>query len=274
MMHRRRRPAAPATPGDEPFHAPECDSIIALWTLRLLVQGNALAKIRTKQRWPDADVLAAIGMDEGHADELDVIETQVLLDRRLDALEQKGVSGQEAFITNARLLGAQLSLSPLEQDIVALTAVASMGEGLSDCMRSIAPNSLQALSRTVGCALGVNAKRVREAFEPSAPLMSARLIRIQLGSGSTFSDAPLELADPLRDIFQRPHKDGDALLRSIFRTAARSEFGVDDFPHLAKDLPILLRFAKNAVAQGTTGVNILLHGPPDSGTLCTPLPTC
>jgi AAA+ superfamily predicted ATPase len=211
------------------------------------------------------DVVTAIGMDEGHADALDAGATLELLGQRLDALEKAGVSSREAFVTNARLLGAQLSLSPLEQDIVALTAVATMGEGLSDCMRAIAPNSLQALSRTVGCALGVNAKRVREAFEPIAPLMSARLIRVQLGSGSGFSEAPLELADPLREIFLRPHKDGDALLRAIFRTAARSEFGVDDFPHLAKDLPILLRFAKSAVAQGTTGVNILLHGPPGTG---------
>jgi len=263
-MFRKRRPFMDA-PAEEPFSFPEADTVIALWTLRLLVRAGALSKIHQRGRWPDSDILASIGMNESYIESFELTDTQQLLRERLEELEDKGADLHGAFLANARLLGAQLNLSSLEQEILALVAVLSIGEGLSDCLKYLGPRTLKVLSKMVACALDAPADQVRKAFEPAGALVSSRLIKVQFRGGAGFADDPLELSDALQDVFHRPHKDADGLLRSLFRASPPSTFGVEDFPHVKKDLDVLVRFMSRAVEQRTQGVNVLLHGPPGTG---------
>lgn len=240
---------------------PEQATRRALWMLRLL------CKLRnpSARRGPftDDEVLQELDLD---LDELDDLPRDVLrawLGRRLAWIEQMEIA-PDTISQNVSCLADWLGLGDAERELLALAATGAVSEALACCMRPFArlpaPRALALLAEVLGAPV----EDVRAGLSPRSPLMSSGLIDFRPGRDG-LHEAWLVLQEPFGEVLAASYEQPDELFSAICPRASGAELGVEAFPHLAREVDLLMSMLRGALRERARGVNVLLHGPPGSG---------
>ncbi|QAY78566.1 AAA family ATPase [Sphingosinicella sp. BN140058] len=145
------------------------------------------------------------------------------------------------------LLGVATALDRLPHVAVLRDRLACAGEDVP------ALAALLAGAEPAGAAL-----RVRR-----SPLVKLGLIETSADSYSGGVDLTLDWR--LADILDDGCRDEERLIAVLAGARQPATLIPDDFAEHANDLDFLVRLLRGAVAQGASGVNVLIHGPPGTG---------
>ena len=263
-MLRRRPRLYPAARAGTALENDGYQELITRWVLRLLIH-SARSRPGRALWFPGLEeTLGAVGvkLDVEHLPR-DSSKLAGRIRRALGRLERKPAARRGALFDNVALLAQVLELDPISRELLLFAAVASLHETLQHCLSYCATLSTPGLRTTLAATLDLDAKTVREAFQPDAPLPASGVLRMtRVEDGERLG---LTLMDGMGDVLLGEHPDADALLRNFFEPEPPSTLTLDDFAHLQRDVDVLVPYLKAAVAQRSPGRNVLLYGPPGTG---------
>jgi transitional endoplasmic reticulum ATPase len=187
-----------------------------------------------------------------------------LLEKRLEELRKSAPTVDLPLFRNIELLGNRLSLNDAEKAIlafaVALNAFAMFKEPLSNRADEVTNQQLISLIASIS---GQADADIRAALRDDAPLAATGIIRID--PNGTDIVGKIDLIDRLPNILLMPDADEATLLDRLLRRASPTTLDLKAFPHLARDVGVLLPYLKNAIGQHEAGANVLFYGPPGTG---------
>ena len=236
--------------------------LTVLWTARALQHTDTL-------RWflhadmDESSPLEAIGV-RGVTPSTSLTRAKEKLRARLAALEAATVCRDAALFRNVDALGAMLSLSDTERDLLAFAITLDYHRPLLACFERLEGLSLRRLHALLGAVLGRPEEAVRDALRRTAPLSQTGLVRVAADVRRTWDD-PFEVMDGLENILLGEYERPESILGNFFREAPAPRLTLDEFPHAKDDVELLRRFLTGALAGPVAGVNVLLYGLPGTG---------
>lgn len=236
--------------------------LTVLWTARALQHTDTL-------RWflhadmDESSPLEAIGV-RGVTPSTSLTRAKEKLRARLAALEAATASRDAALFRNVDALGAMLSLSDTERDLLAFAITLDYHRPLLACFERLEGLSLRRLHALLGAVLARPEEAVRDALRRTAPLSQTGLVRVAADVRRTWDD-PFEVMDGLENILLGEYERPESILGNFFREAPAPRLTLDEFPHAKDDVELLRRFLKGALAGPVAGVNVLLYGLPGTG---------
>jgi SpoVK/Ycf46/Vps4 family AAA+-type ATPase len=260
-MTRRRRTRA-RSHGARPARYEEQ---IARWLLRTLIRAGASRAYVTAQGELVNDgprLLRGLGIEVPAREAQRGRRVVGLLRARLGELEQQERTTSLAS-ENARLLGELLRLNATERDLLAFAIALEVESDLRECFAELRGRTFGSVCRQLALVLGRRLVDVERALRASGPLRSLPVLDLERADYS--SEQPLVLSSALETALMRPLADEQDLLRYFLTRAPGPDLELADYPHLAADVELLLRYLRSALRQRKRGVNVLLHGPPGTG---------
>jgi SpoVK/Ycf46/Vps4 family AAA+-type ATPase len=206
----------------------------------------------------DDDLLDAIGLDRLRNRRLRPSGALRHLKEHLEELEAANSKREGVVFRNVALLAGPLELTAAEGEVLAFAVALSTERPLQECFAGGGRSSRRALAGVLAPVLGLEECELRRVLGPGSCLWEMGLVR-------EGAESPVELTRNLARVLLCEHPDADSLLGAFFRRSAPAQLGRDDFPHVAEDLELLVRFLRRAMAVAQTGVNVLLHGAPGTG---------
>lgn len=187
-----------------------------------------------------------------------------LLERRLAELREISFVTDLPLFRNIDLFGTLLSLNGAEKAVLAfavsLNAFSMFRDPLSNRCDEI---SNQQLVSIIAAISGQPDADIRAALSDDAPLVSTGIIQIEMDP--TDIRSKINLIERLAHILVMPNVDEKTLLDRFLKRAGPASLDLKAFPHLTRDLEILLPYLKNAIHQREAGANVLFYGPPGTG---------
>jgi len=208
------------------------------------------------------ELLAGLGIAVPARRKLARAELLTLLRARLTDME-RAAAGASLALDNARLLGGLLGLSRAEVEILGFVIALSTDEGLRECFGELRARTHANICRHAARVLGLSLRSVQRALGPEGRLRRVPVLDFVRASSQV--DGPLALSSTLEDVLVRPLADEEELLAQFLTRVPASSLGLDDYPHVATDVQLLVRYLRAAVARGQRGVNVLVHGSPGTG---------
>ena len=239
---------------------------IARWILRVMVRGGAVHEYVTAQGelvGEGARLLHGLGIALPPREQTQrAARVLALLRARLRELEARTLAPSLAA-DNARLLGGLLRLNAVERDVLAFAIALEIENALRECFGELRGRTYRSVCRHLALALGRRTSDVERALRADGPLRALPLLDLQRADMS--SEQPLELSSALETALMRPLAGEHDLLRHFLTRAGAPDLALADYPHLAADVELLLRYLRSALLRRKRGVNVLLHGPPGTG---------
>lgn len=247
----------------EQVHIP--NPVLALWTLRLLVRAGGL-RVYLRENSYRGSLAELLDLESDPLDNLLEEEAREVLTALLEHVEGLvGLDKRElesgTILSAARELGKLLGLTPLEEEILAFAHSSYASDGLEEALDFFRSASRARFHRALSVVFSVPQSAVTEALHPLGNLRALKLVR----KASTRNKKHfIELEESVGELLNA-ELPATELKRTICPEAPQTELGLTDFPHLERDLGILLPYLRRALEDGTAGVNVLLHGPPGTG---------
>ena len=240
------------TPND---HMRQC----AIWTTRLVLAGVAhTARGQAALEDIDPDTRRLVGFPLKAKTPV----TVAALNTRLAALRPDKPARGGPLFQNVTLLGDALGLSTLERDLLALAVMMATTEGVNETFWPIAPLAWSHVTMILATALDATAADVRAALRSGAKLITTRLVK--RGRVRRHEEV-LQLLEGFGEVMLEEHAEVDKLVAHLFSPAPEPALALTDFPHLSRDLALLLPILTTACRDRTVGFDALIHGPPGTG---------
>ena len=244
------------------------EPIVRVWLLRLLVELGA-----------ESGLVGDGGVSDSHLAELLGLEVEVSGKHRDRATARQqlrsllaGCEDDQAaqelppiLDDNIARLTALVGLSDIDRQILGFAVLLAMTGELADACRDLGEMTSTVAMRAVAAILHLRPEQVFTALGPAGLLVRAGLLslnqersvnlphKLQCGS-IRFPDRMMsEGTDPLDLI-------SDAVV-----LARPAELGLEDYPHVASSLDILIPYLRRGLQDRHRGVNVLLHGMPGTG---------
>ena len=233
------------------------------WVLRLLLYSNAYLRLSS---YSDelASVLSTIGMKQSGGDKPEPAAVAKHVRAEL-ARATPGPESDEAKLLrrNVALLGELVGLDEAEREIVRFTALSLHRGALRACVRSFERMTPRGFGAMLGRVLGVPEAQAARALDPRRPLRRLGLIR--LDRSVYVDESPLLLLEHLDEQLFELHDDVASLIGGFAQLSRPARLGVEDYPHLTREITLLERLLRAASEQKQVGVNVLLHGASGTG---------
>jgi SpoVK/Ycf46/Vps4 family AAA+-type ATPase len=123
--------------------------------------------------------------------------------------------------------------------------------------------SSQQLVTIIGAISGQPDSAIRAALRDDAPLLSTGIIRIEAEATDIVSK--INLIDQLANIMLMPNADENTLLDRFLKRASPPTLDLRAFPHLARDVDVLLPYLRATIRLREAGANVLFYGSPGTG---------
>ena len=249
--------------------APSDADLAALLGLRLLLapdeRGSCLARSNevepsTLERF---GVAAPAGDAEGDAPPGPAVEDRIR--QRIDALQARLASTQTTVQRNVACLARRIPMGKLECELVACIALTSVQGTLSRVGRSFSCHHEADTPMLASTALNRSQSAVAAALRPGALLIRAGLVAPVSARSWFRCGLQLQLLDGLADDLTDPAMDPDALFRERCMRSAPPRLADGAFAHLEPHVDAAAAVLAQRSPHGSTGRNILLHGPPGTG---------
>jgi transitional endoplasmic reticulum ATPase len=238
-----------------------CDNEIAVWFLRLMLDDGALRGLGDRDgQLSEAgrDMLQSLGVA---IDRCPLAKARNHIEARLELLS--GEPQQVSFTTeNARIFGKLLGLTAHEQGILAFVLALHVNDGYASFIPQHLRRDVAGAFRVIARALAIPIKQVRHALRTQGVLRSLPVLAVR---GMEDRGLPFALADWLEGALLSPMASADELVTRFVSEAQPASVTLDDYPHLAEDVDLLLRYLEGALRTRRTGANVLLYGPPGTG---------
>jgi len=257
-VRRKRRISTPAIDAQDEYHA-----LVATWMLRMLLGSSAAFRgfFDTRRGFRDSDVSDFLTLQDVDENKISVRELKQLMRTLLDRHEKR-VSTSSTLFYNIAMLAKRLSISPLQQQMLAFIILCERYGPLKDCLRIIPMPTEAPLYATLGHAMHAAPGEVKKSFSRTSPLRVSGLIKIRSNHGG---NRELESMDGLSEALMADNSDEKSLLMHFLTPARPSTLRAADYPHVRRDFDILNDLLKVALRQRDKGVNILIYGSPGTG---------
>ena len=253
----------PLAGADEPDLTAACDALSARWVLRLLNRPGSANRLIRHDRCDFVELARRLGFEpQGEDSEKNDAAWRPTMDQ-LRALHQQAERASavlpEPIASNVKHLGDLIGLNETERAIVAFTAILNADAWLGEFMDALGPVSVAQLHQALVVLLDTDVNRIYEAFMPAGPLRDSGLVSLRVFDGFGLRDK-LSLMIGLADFLFVPQQDPSAVLAAFFELSAQAQLTLADFPHVDRDLEVILPYLKSVLARREPGVNILIHG--------------
>ena len=253
----------------QPFQPIEHLDLCRQLILRVLLNLGGHKEVLLESHCNDREMLCFIGL--GTADtEVDGLYCSESALRALRAvykpLQRQGLrwpaSGSGA--ANLLWLGDRLGLSPLQQQILVLCALATLCKPLSRALESLGSLDDLRLASVLGQLLDCSSQSVEEALCSAGALRRTCVLRIASQLDCSF-DNKVGLMPGLAERLFQPGQGGIALFGDVFGPGPVSSVPIDGFAHLQPHLGYAISYLKECLASGQPGANVLIRGPRGAG---------
>lgn len=170
---------------------------------------------------------------------------------------------RQPFARNLEKLSQLFGLDRVQRQVLALALTAGFDPVIESVLSDI-PALSSSVTESWAKVLGLPRARIRQALSSQSRLGRAGLFQMESPLMQAVSSIQInrpELAGAYSDADWRP----DKLLAGLGRRAPAPELERTDYPHLASDIDLMVRYLRTALARRRKGINILLHGLPGSG---------
>lgn len=236
---------------------------VALWTLRMLVKAGVFHRMVDAGDWPEWDVLLALGVPREMGDSTAPKQMFRLLQQQLEALEQATLEPDITLDRNVDWFSERLGLPTAESQVLAFAVRYQVEDALQVCIRALGVYRMERLRRAIAAALRLREPTVRRALRSESALLRTGAVKLE--TPTTRYESPIEIMDGLDTALLHEHASADALFRTFFVRSAPGRLELKDFPHVAEYAELLQSYLHSALARGTKGANVLVHGAPGTG---------
>jgi SpoVK/Ycf46/Vps4 family AAA+-type ATPase len=165
---------------------------------------------------------------------------------------------------NVAWLGEAAGLSLTDQALLHFVALAFHHPGLENALEQIGGLSMGALHALFVRVLGLPMREVVRSLDATGPLARTGLVQVDSAGNYVFR-GKVEALSGLVDRLTIPHLEPLGLFRGAFELGRKGALSLGHYPHLTKDMDILIPYLQAALEQKRKGVNILIHGTPGTG---------
>jgi len=255
---RKRRISAPAIDTQDEYY-----SVVATWMLRMLL-GNATVFryfFDVRIGFHDTDMSDFLGLQNVDENKIKVRELKKLMRTLLEQHEKKS-STSSILLHNIALMAKRLSITPLQQQVLAFSVLKERYSPLDDCLGKMPMQTEALLYASLGHAIGIPTDAVKKSLARKSPLRTSGLIKV---ASNPRGYMELEPMDGLSEALLADNNDEKALMQHFLVSAKPTTLRVADYPHIRKDFDILNNLLKETIKQQNKGVNILIYGSPGTG---------
>ncbi|BAZ93736.1 AAA ATPase central domain protein [Thiohalobacter thiocyanaticus] len=165
---------------------------------------------------------------------------------------------------NIHWLAQRLKLTDTEQKILGFLVLTRNVRALSETLDSLGDLDQSRAERALATILELPLKAITDSLRPDATLIAAGLMRVPSGEQRPLY-RKLQLLGRLSEALLHEHSSPALLFRHFFQESTPPTLTREDYPHVSQDITLIHGFLTRALAQGLTGVNVLIHGPPGTG---------
>ncbi|MDE0154795.1 MAG: AAA family ATPase [Gammaproteobacteria bacterium] len=262
---------------DESVTQDTTEPLVQLWLLRLLIRLGAFRKhfCNNHSRYSDDELafsladIFAIDMEhyKTEDDDIDYKEALKRLDKLYVSAEKKLnlATAPKCLAGNVRCLSALAGLSATDSRILEFAVLIHTEETLEKVSALLGELMSKQVFKILSVVLDLPQPEVRNSLSKKGALAKSGLLSLDRNSANDLKDK-LDLLSPgFADIMVSSDANPVHLLRDIVFPSSAPHLSIADYPHLKKELYVLLPYLKEAVTTGRKGVNILLYGDPGTG---------
>ena len=249
--------------------------IITLWTIRVMYDLRAYAKINTRYDLDDHEqgfkIINLTHLIDKYNDKrrlkkkkfrkiLQEISEQIDVQTTTEANLEKG-----ALFENVKQLGKLAGLNEAEKALLVFGILLETVEELESCTDILEGISPHAMPHHLAIILGLDRNSVRKALSTDALLHRTGLLRLDRDDRSNII-YHFELMDDIAGVLL--DEDQPNIMKSLtrfFLPSGVAKLVPSDYQHVHKDYHLLHTYLQSATKKRKKGVNILLYGPPGTG---------
>jgi transitional endoplasmic reticulum ATPase len=247
------------------------DAAVRLYAMRLLVHAGGSTSLVTDTGYARADVAAALGLEARCPSGDETFQRTKALSALHDLLDEEerrvgpyAPPFPQPLERNLERLGDLAGLPPLHRRCLGLSALMRADRVLSACAEFVGALTVQRVHEVLADALGEPIAEVRAALGTDSPLHRSGLLCVD-PSGTYSLTSKIDLITP--GFAERIVSDDCApleLLAAVITPPPAAELPLEAFGHVG-DLPVVLAYLRDSIANGRSGVNVLLFGRPGVG---------
>lgn len=185
--------------------------------------------------------------------------------RWLAVLEQQPLPRSGPPFTAAALLGQELGLNVVEQDIMLCAMLLHNDENFSDSSELFGELRPHQTFPVLAYLLGHPQADIQQALAKQGLLSRFGLVRLDRNSQGGCLRYRLDILNDLEILLVGEGPLDQHFFSRYLRQPAPGVLTRADFAHVAADVDLLLDLLRAAQAQQTKGVNVLIYGPPGTG---------
>lgn len=254
-------------------HSPEStqiDPLVQLWVLRILIRLGGHRKFIQKDGFYDDELAFALGLDVPDLDEVSRFDASRVRDQ-LHRLYRKAESNSEHLVVpevlhaNLEEISRLLNLTISERLVLALIVLLKMDDSLRSAAELLGFVSTTGFETASARILGIEQRMVSAALREDGTLEQVGFVRMDR-RGRFHMSGKVDLSfTRFADLIVSRRAKPVELLSDVLVRAPLPELGLQDFPHLERELEVLKPLLAAAVVPSNPGANIFVHGPPGTG---------
>ncbi len=246
----------------------EIEPLIKLWMVRILVSLNTHNHLINKNGFANDNIATFVGLGEWIDEErLPVKTIKESLYNLYESAEQKAqqLSYPKQLENNVKKLAQLANLSKVDCHILTFAVILENESLLNDCADFLGDLTSMKTYRVLSIILNLPEKSIRQSLAKLAPLEAAGILTLDANSTYSLSQKLDLLSSSFADRIYSSKADPITLLESSFKRVNEPELTLADYPHIEKELNIMLPLLSRATNKERKGTNIYLHSSPGTG---------
>ena len=181
-------------------------------------------------------------------------------------LEKRRQAGHlpRALERNIEDLAGRARLTASQARVLSFLVVLQVETMLQNTLEWIGIKTTGSLCRMIARALAMDEREVRRALREDGRLIKSGLVEIS-GGPTRESRLPNFFSPEVAGRLLSPSAEPGSFIRQIVRPSPPPQLSETDYPHLGNRLTLLKSYLREALKQGTRGVNVLIFGIPGTG---------
>lgn len=248
-----------------PFDRSTIDTLLRLWTLRLLVPLEGYREFVCTYGFGDEALAQYLGLavQEGKYDMAIALATLRELHQQAER-DSIQPALPDLFRRNIERISHLLELDCTAQRILVFVVLLHTEPWLQRASRQVGRVNVSRLIEVLTVVLGLQRHQVRHAVQPEAALNASGLLRTVRRAGEDLLECLSLLSEAMADRMLYVDADAINLLGDIVAQGDPPRLALSDYGHLPI-LQVLQPYLRQALDTRRPGVNVLIYGVPGSG---------